>query len=206
MSNLSGGEEEKGISMSTPPLILPSEITPRAECTPYSLPEIWKSIYPASVKAETLLAPAASSLSSPSLSPQLSLQETEFDIPTRYQWVRWLPTSTSALSSKANTGTSAPRFTLEALSYMGDDVRHVVATKGLEGCVFMSLNMGMNVLRAPKEEGWEWFFMRIKVSEVKNGRCNVEVLFVDEEKRVFAVARQVLLIAKMGEGGVKAKI
>jgi len=156
------------INVSTPPLLSQQEFVRRDDCQEFTPPPHWNKHVPATVKAETLI-------------PKSPISKQQNLITPHYQWVRWHPSSHNGV------------FTIDHLPYLADDLRPLIKSKEMQNCMFTTLNCGMDIRRAGVngKEGWEWLFVKIVVSEVRDGRCGFEA--------IFAVARQVLLIMPIGK-------
>lgn len=53
----------------------------------------------------------------------------------------------------------------------------------------MTQSMSVDVVREPPIEGWEWLFLRHEMVTCENGRLWVDVIILDENKDIVAIAR-----------------
>jgi hypothetical protein len=85
-------------------------------------------------------------------------------------------------------------FTIDSLPYLADNFRPLPEAYGLVGNWYATLSYGVEVKRAPDDEGWEWLFLRAEMSELINGRFGMDVWILDEQERLVARSWHTALI------------
>ena len=114
----------------------------------------------------------------------------------REQWVTW----------RGNRESNVKRgFDISGLAYLADAFIPLPEAYGLIGNWFPTINFNLEVKKGPpKDQEWEWLFMRIESHQIRHGRCDIDVVFFDEDGDLVALSRHVALIVSM-ERNVKKK-
>lgn len=63
--------------------------------------------------------------------------------------------------------------------------------KGEAGYLFVTLQMGFEIRKAPPESGWKWLYLRTEMTVCQNGRYGMDVTIFDETGDVVVMSRHV---------------
>ncbi|KAL7917358.1 thioesterase-like superfamily domain-containing protein [Trichoderma austrokoningii] len=101
----------------------------------------------------------------------------------RDTWITWAP----------QTGAAA--FDSASLSLLVDISRPMAEQwKGESGYLFLTLQMGFEIKKAPPEGGWIWLYLRTEMTVCQNGRYGMDVTIFDESGSVVVMSRHVILL------------
>jgi hypothetical protein len=99
----------------------------------------------------------------------------------RTQWVRWRNTSKRFIN-------------VASLVYLADTHIPLIEAYGVLGNWFPTLNLSLDVKKAPPPNGWEWLFTRIEIHSCMDGRFDYDVVILDEGGELDALSKHTNLI------------
>jgi hypothetical protein len=171
--NLSNEAKSGGISLPTHPILAKESIPKREDCEERKNDSDLMLSRPAAYKIQTYFPPGSDPLGVTATNGP-SVKE---------QWSRWMP----------SVGTS---FSISSLPFLADAFRPLPDSFGLRDYWYPTLSYGMQVKRGPPagKSGWKWLFMRIEVTECRDGRFDNIVVIADEEGNVVAICTHTALI------------
>lgn len=116
------------------------------------------------------------------------------------QWVRW-----GELEGGSQTG-----FTVDHLGFVVDMYVPLPAVhpdqKSTTPMWCPTVNLQLEVKRAPPPGGWKWLFVEVRSEVILNGRHDVRVVIRDENKEIVAIGGQMGLILSFERNMGNAKL
>ena len=174
--NLALEAENGQLNLETKPLLDKKRIPKRSECTDMEGTtkegQKWSPVRPAAFKIYQCLVNGSDEFGT------VAIKDGGEGPSVKEQWVRWVPTS-------------GDKFKVHDLPYLADAFRPIPESYGLKGKWYPTVSFAMDIKRGGE---WEWLFLRIEMTEMRNGRFGLDVIIADENGDVVATSRHVALI------------